>query len=99
VCADGDVEVAPARNVDLCDAVGVGTSATIPEMDERPADARAVVSVDDGDDELRRLIPERRVRQRPVEGERRPEGGARGLVPTPAGCETGREQTGQKEWA
>ena len=99
VCADRDVEVPPARYVDLCDAVDVGTGAAIPEMDERPTDARAVVAVDDGDDELRRLIPKRRVRQRPVEAERGPERRARALVPTPAGCETGHEQTGQKKLA
>jgi hypothetical protein len=99
VCADRDVEVPPSRNPDLCDAVGVGTSAAIPEMDDGPSDTRAVVSVDDSDHELRRLVEKRRVRQRPVEAELWPEGRAGSLVPTPAGCEAGHEQTGQKKRA
>jgi hypothetical protein len=68
-------------------------------MDERAADARAVVSVDDRDDELRRLIPKRRVGQRAVEAEGGPEGRTRRLVPASARCEAGREQTGQKKRA
>jgi hypothetical protein len=85
--------------VDLRDAVAVGARATVPEIDERATDARAAVSVDDGDDELRRLIAKRRVGQRAVEAEGGPEGRPRGLVATPAGCEAGHEQTGQKKWA
>jgi hypothetical protein len=68
-------------------------------MDERAADARAVVSVDDRDDELRRLIPKRRVGQRAVEAEGGPEGRPRVVVPAPARREAGREQACQKERA
>jgi predicted short-subunit dehydrogenase-like oxidoreductase (DUF2520 family) len=42
-----------------------------PELNDGAGDARAVVAVDDRDDELRRLVAQGPLRQRAMEAERR----------------------------
>jgi hypothetical protein len=45
----------------------------VPEVDGGAADARPVVAVDDGDDEARGLVAQRRTRRGAMEAERGPE--------------------------
>jgi hypothetical protein len=85
--------------VDLRDTERVRAHAMVQEVDDGAPHARAVVAVDDRDDELRRLIAQRGARQRPLEAEGRPERRRGGLVPAPAGREPGHEQRSQKEQA
>jgi len=55
--------------MDLGDAVPVRPAGAIPEADDRVRYPRAVVAVDDRDDEARRLIAQRALRERPVQAE------------------------------
>jgi hypothetical protein len=73
--------------------VRVGARAPVPQLDDGSADARASVTVDDRDDELRRPPAQRRPRQLAAEAVRRPEGVRLRLVLAAAR----RDQPGQEE--